>query len=155
MTGVGHDDDRNGDVVQFPVRVRRADLVGLLAATEPGGAGTPSTLEDVGQARDAAVRLIRLRRKREAEFGERFFADPAWDILLDLFVRGLDDRATSVSSACIGACVPSTTALRHLAILAEAGLVKRVVSGTDQRVQHVTLTQKAQAIMVRLLTNRS
>ena len=45
-------------------------------------------------------------------FGEGLFADPAWDIMLDLFAARIEGKDITVSSAGIAACVPPTTALR-------------------------------------------
>jgi len=53
------------------------------------------------------------RRRRNKIFqSEELFGEPAWDILLDLFIAAKERRRVSVTSACIGSAVPSTTALR-------------------------------------------
>jgi hypothetical protein len=54
--------------------------------------------------------VIRARRLRNQFFADELFADPAWDMLLDLFAAGLEKRRVSVSSLCIAAAVPPTTA---------------------------------------------
>jgi len=87
------------------------------------------------------------RRRREKLFGHRLLADPVWDILLDLFVAGADDRRVSVSSACAAARVPPTTALRHLNYMIEGGLLLRVPHPTDARSSLVVLTEEAAKLM--------
>ncbi len=71
------------------------------------------------------------------------FADPAWDILLDLFVADADGRRISVSSACGSAGVPRTTALRWLTMLEEQGLIDRREDAEDARRCFVEITASA------------
>jgi DNA-binding MarR family transcriptional regulator len=113
---------------------------GPAAATKPG-----ATLVEV------ARRLYRLRKRRDAELGSMLFSEPAWDILLDLFISDYDDRQLSVSAVCIGARAPSATALRYLALLQDAALVERVRDVTDGRRSHVKLTALGRRRMTNLL----
>ena len=53
-----------------------------------------------------------------------------------------------VTSACIGAAVPTTTALRWLALLEERGLIVREADPTDARRIFVRLSADAYARMV-------
>jgi hypothetical protein len=53
-------------------------------------------------------------RLRSQHFVPALFADPAWDILLDLAAARIDGRMVAVSSLCIAAAVPATTALRWI-----------------------------------------
>lgn len=89
----------------------------------------------------------RERRRRKKFFPPDLFGEAAWDILLDLFAARLEQRQISVTSACIGADVPATTALRWLGQLEELGFIDRTVSETDQRVTWVQLTDVCGNIM--------
>lgn len=91
--------------------------------------------------------LYALRRFRENLFAKDLFADPSWDILLDLYRARLNNQAISVSSACIGAAAPPTTALRHIRNLEGAGLLKRTPDRFDQRRFYLALTEKAAEAM--------
>ena len=71
-------------------------------------------------------RYAKLRRKRIHYLHADVFADPAWDIMLDLFAASLEGKTVSVSSACIAADVPSTTALRWLSVLERERMIERV-----------------------------
>jgi DNA-binding MarR family transcriptional regulator len=84
--------------------------------------------------------LIRARTMRKAFFPAELFADPAWDMLLDLLYAHLTDRPLYVSSLCIAAGVPTTTALRRLDELVELKLVERLGDPTDKRRTIVRLT---------------
>ncbi len=84
------------------------------------------------------------RRRRSAAFGDYCFdGEPAWDMLLDLVIAGSGDRCLPTSSVCIGSASPPTTALRHLTLLEEAGLVESTRSRKDARVKLIGLTEKA------------
>jgi DNA-binding MarR family transcriptional regulator len=72
-------------------------------------------------------------RQRDAFFGENLFADPAWDMLLELYARHVELERIAVSDLCIAANVPATTALRWIVKLERDGLVTRVADGLDAR----------------------
>ena len=86
--------------------------------------------------------VIRARRMRAQFFADELFADPAWDMLLDLFAAQLERRQVSVSSLCIAAAVPPTTALRWIGTLHEAGLFERQADPSDRRRAYIGLSAK-------------
>jgi hypothetical protein len=92
-----------------------------------------------GEVRD----VIRARRMRAGHFPSELFADPAWDMLLDLFAAWLEHRRVSVSSLCIAAAVPGTTALRWIGTMVDAGLFLRQADPDDGRRAFVSLTDTA------------
>ena len=85
---------------------------------------------------------IRSRRLRAQFFAGELFADPAWDMLLDLFAAELERRRVSVSSLCIAAAVPPTTALRWIGTLHDAGLFERHADPSDRRRAYIALSAK-------------
>lgn len=85
---------------------------------------------------------IRARRLRAQFFEGDLFADPAWDMLLDLFAAHLERRRVSVSSLCIAAAVPPTTALRWIGTLHEYGLFERQADQSDRRRAYIGLSAK-------------
>lgn len=87
---------------------------------------------------------IRARRMRETFLGKTLFEDPAWDMLLDLFAARLERNRVSVSSLCIAAAVPSTTALRWIGRLTEAGLLERHPDPADRRRAFLALSARAE-----------
>lgn len=92
----------------------------------------------------AARRYSKLRRRREQYFQSDIFADPAWDIMIDLFAAGVEGRQVSISSACIAAAVPPTTALRWLSQLERERMIERVSDAKDRRRTFVRLTKAAE-----------
>lgn len=99
-----------------------------------------------------AKRLYELRQVRDAMLGEALFSEPAWDILLDLFISDHEGRQLSVSAVCIGARAPSATALRYLTMLQNADLVVRTRDVRDGRRSHVGLTTLGRRRMITLLS---
>jgi hypothetical protein len=97
-----------------------------------------------------ARKAYALRRKRESFFGNPdLFGEPAWDILLDLYIAAGEGKPVSVSSACIGSAAPATTGLRWLGVLADEGLVVREADAEDHRRVLVRLTPAGQTAMDR------
>ena len=88
-----------------------------------------------------------IRRRRDRHLPGDLFGEPTWDILLDLYVATREDRPVPTTSACIGANVPPTTALRWLRILEARGLVEREEDGRDGRRTFVRLSARGLAAM--------
>lgn len=96
------------------------------------------------------IRAIIARRQRRGDFFEGgLFADPAWDMMLDLTAARVEHRRVSVTSLCIASGVPATTALRWIAQLVEAGLFERVEDEADKRRAFIGLTDRAADAMAR------
>ena len=87
---------------------------------------------DSGRAK-LVRRLIRKRRQRDQHFPSDLFADPAWDMMLDLYAAHYERREISVSSLCIAAAVPATTALRWIKTMVDDGRFVRVADPDDGR----------------------
>ena len=92
---------------------------------------------------EAARALLAARRVRERLFGEGLFADPAWDMLLALFVADEEREPLSVSQLCAASGVPHTTALRWIDSLARAGLIVRAPDARDARRTLISLHGEA------------
>jgi len=93
---------------------------------EKGAARQVSKLE-------AADILLMEGKKRASIFGQDLFGDPAWNMMVDLYASTLRGRTVSVKDLCIASGSPNTTALRHLNLLYEAGLIDRVRDEADNR----------------------
>lgn len=108
--------------------------------------------DEASRNRDQAKRvrrLIRQRRTRERFFPADLFADPAWDMLLDLFAARLEGQVVSVSSLCIASAVPATTALRWIKTLTDAGLFLRKADERDGRRIFIAMSDQAYSAMER------
>ncbi|RPF70855.1 helix-turn-helix domain-containing protein [Aurantiacibacter spongiae] len=93
--------------------------------------------------------IIAQRRARTRFFDEDLFADPAWDMLLDLTAARAEHARVSVTSLCIASGVPPTTALRWIGQMTQAGLFDRVEDDTDRRRAFIRLSDSAADAMAR------
>jgi DNA-binding MarR family transcriptional regulator len=73
-------------------------------------------------------------------------------MLLDLMAARLERIQVSVSSLCIAACVPPTTALRWIKMMTDQGLFERVADPVDGRRIFIRLSDSAAQAMTRLLS---
>jgi hypothetical protein len=133
---------------QLSEEVRRiASALERISAEEIKNEHAPARGGDEGSAKaiDAGTvrAIIRARRLREQFFGPDLFADPAWDILLDLFAARLEQQRVAVSSLCIAAAVPATTALRWIKTLTDTGLLVRAADPQDGRRVYIELAPQA------------
>ncbi len=109
-----------------------------IRALEPAPAG------DVPALSAETVRsVIRARRLRVRYFRDELFADPAWDMLLDLLQAEIAQLRVPVSSLCIAAAVPATTALRWLKTMVSQGIFIRRADPHDGRRVFVELAPDA------------
>ena len=106
-------------------------------STGPAASVRPAETEprsDAPEVPAETVRaVIRARRLRSRYFPEELFADPAWDMLLDLLQAESSNLRVPVSSLCIAAAVPATTALRWLKTMVQEGIFLRRADPHDGR----------------------
>ena len=156
--------DHNYVVVDLPIRLTDTEFAKLNAVAMDRSRATQSRATQsvspfhgpgarVTSALDRAFHLIEVRKRREELLGANLFGEPAWDILLDLFVQRIEGRKTSSTSASIASRAPTTTALRYIAILVNEGLVTKRVGERDLRVQYVELSDKGYRHMLDLLAD--
>jgi len=101
---------------------------------------------------NAARRLWVARRVRDRIFGPDMFPDPAWNILLDLFIAGEEGRNVTIKSACVAGGVPQSTALRYIAHLIETRYAVRTQHPSDARSAYLKLTDRGRGRMAEYLS---
>jgi DNA-binding MarR family transcriptional regulator len=87
--------------------------------------------------------IIKHRHSRGEHFPHELFADPAWDILLDLALAELQQRRVTISSLCTAAQVPATTALRWIKHMTQDGWLVRLDDPLDARRTFISLSREA------------
>lgn len=136
--GSGAGTSGSGPVFDFGQRVETK-------AGEATKADTPPEMPPPALVR----RILRQRQQRGRFFEGDLFADPAWDMLLDLTASQGEGKRVSVTSLCIASGVPPTTALRWISQMVEAGLFVRVCDDSDRRRAFIALSQSTQDAMAR------
>jgi FixJ family two-component response regulator len=84
--------------------------------------------------------LRAVRRVRGQYFSSELFADPNWEMLLDLYDAALAHQDVTISSLGAASGVPLTTALRRMDTLQNHGLIQRAEDKQDRRRIIVKLT---------------
>ena len=124
------------------------DLTGRLAALAAevgirldsagglGGAAVPAN------KRALAADLLHQRAIRADHFPAELFHEPAWDMLLALYVAGEDRQATNIKALVTRTPAPATTAQRWLDHLHRLGLIHRIVDPADRRRVEISLTEQ-------------
>jgi DNA-binding MarR family transcriptional regulator len=100
-----------------------------------------------------AQSILRVRRSRERLLGRAMIGEPAFDLLLCLYVR-TGQQDTSLTSLAKPAGIPYSSAMRWIAYLADKGLVTRSESNTDRRATSVHLTPSGRAVMDEIVALR-
>ncbi|ESZ88990.1 MAG: hypothetical protein Q27BB25_00380 [Blastomonas sp. CACIA14H2] len=108
----------------------------------------PGCVHERGSVCPTAAANARLaaghRNRRRELIGQlSLLANPAWDMLIDLFLHAECGKQVSISALCFGSCLPMSTALRHVRKLCDSGLVTRQVDPLDARRSLVTLSNYA------------
>jgi len=116
-------------------------------STGPNASVTPIEPQPAGNLPPLSAKtvrsVIRARRLRSRFFREDLFADPAWDMLLDLLQAEIEQMRVPVSNLCIAASVPATTAPRWLKTMVSQGLFVRRADPHDGRRVFVELAPEA------------
>lgn len=99
-------------------------------------------------ALDHARRTVHRRQKRERLTGApQLFGDPAWDMLIELFIHHLEGKPVSMSALCLTSGMPVSSALRLMHRLCDKHLLVRVPDIEDGRRHFVELSSD---ILIRL-----
>lgn len=102
--------------------------------------------------RKLASNIYAQRRLRDRIIGERLFGEPAWDMLLALYIFPARGEMLTVSSLSYAAEVPQATGIRWQKILTDQRLIERGPDGVDARKKFLRLTPAGRTMMDRILT---
>lgn len=127
---------------------RECAVISLASAQVPKSqpAVDPFPLSPIGRRAKAEMRA---RIQRGLFFRESLFSDPAWDILLDLFIATTESCRRTISTVGLAGNIPQTTALRWINALEREGLVVRQPDPIDARRVFVDLSCAGLAAMTR------
>lgn len=90
--------------------------------------------DDEDTAVENAKTAMRRRLLRRQLIGSpELFGDPAWEMLVDLFIHQAENKNLSISSLCVTANMPMSSALRLVQKLCDAGILSRIADPIDGR----------------------
>lgn len=137
-----------GDSVKSDQPVRETTAKPRLAAADP--TGQPSVNREADRL-TTVLAWIKGRTNRNQVFGDDLFAEPAWDMLLDLYANYRLNRTVTIGDLCVASRAPMSTALRWLGLLERKNLVSRTADPLDRRRAFITLTDEGRAKMEKTL----
>jgi hypothetical protein len=123
---------------------------------EPGPNGAGDIPPPGGNEQDQLAAIARSefhnRRRRDSLIRYDLFAEPAWDMLLDLYIQYHRGQPVAVDRLCAAAgTTASTTALRWLGLLIEKDLVIRPSQAEGDGIVRVALSELGVGEMERYL----
>lgn len=88
--------------------------------------GSQQTSDDEDLALANARATMRRRLLRQQLLGApELFGDPAWEMLIDLFIHECERKPISVTSLCVTPSIPMSSAIRLCQKLCDANLIRR------------------------------
>ena len=99
-----------------------------------------------------ARHILAARQRRGRVLNPALFSEPAWDMLLELFISYAAGRRVATSSLSTVSNTPQSTGLRWLGVLERNGLTKRSELRHDRRYAMVELTPKGYELMCDVLS---
>lgn len=122
-------------------------LKALLGSVGNHPAGGETLALGSAELAERARKIHASRRRRFKIFGKSMFGEPAWDMLIILYMNEAMGPRLPISRLGDMADTPPTTALRWIEYLEQQGLVRREPHPTDRRSVFVELTEKGRSAM--------
>ena len=125
----------------FPIRVERID---------PIDRQTRKLIEDAERAvamhsadlTEFARLILAGRKQRDLYFDSMLFSNPAWDILLNLYLADGEGRQVDVIESCAASTVPQGVSLRWLGYLKQEEMVVEAPDPARPRHTMIRLTDQ-------------
>lgn len=137
---ISSEDDPSGRAVQLQALV---DTMNRAADEEKR---VLSSTRRVVTRLSVAKLMIAARRARVPFFDATLFGEPAWDIMLCLYIAYREGRGIPIEAAMAASHVPVAAARRWIDVLVHKGLIEPIVTAEDPA-QVLYLTDSAVAAM--------
>jgi hypothetical protein len=105
-------------------------------------------------ALDHARSLFRQRRARDAHFSVGMFGEPAWDLLLTLYIARCEGHALSVPALSRGLNMPLTDASEWICTLEASRLIQKGKSGAADEVPLIRISDAGFHTLTTMLLER-
>lgn len=144
----GHEDVSVFALSPEETALARSILEKLVGSSKGADSSTRTARKEQG-AVELARSLHSARKRRTEHFGAALFGEPAWDMLLILFIYGnRDGERLSVSRLAEYGEAPLTTAIRWLDYLESQRMIVREQCSADRRKYFVELSDRGRTLMV-------
>ena len=120
-------------------------------ADTTGGTGEAQAVATPLNGRELAKQLLAQRQARFDHFPAELFHEPAWDMLLALFVAHEERRTMNVKTLVGSAHAPVTTSHRWIDHLHKLKLIDRVIDPIDRRRMEISLSDSGYAAITAYL----
>jgi hypothetical protein len=135
------------DDLQVNIHALMQRVAELEARAAEGRRAAPSLGFSDDKLAAIATSIYRTRQNRLHYFDPTLFAEPAWDMLLDLFINKVRGARVSTTSLCIAAAAPQATGIRWIGLLEEQGLLRRYRAPDDARLMLIEITPRCYQLM--------
>lgn len=116
-------------------------------------AAAPAPTSEQSSKRLALARAMRRARVRRADHvSKAMLGEPAWDMLLVLYINDREGPRLSVGKLATLSGAPMTTALRWLDYLAKERFITRQPHPNDRRSEIIELTDRARSVLEQYLS---
>lgn len=141
MSSLANPTSADDNLVLSPTDAR--ELARLLRLLE--GAQTDSPDRGPSELKRQARAVISERHRRARFFGRAMLGEPAWDMLLQLYVS--DHGRLAIRDLVLMTEEPKTTALRWISYLEKKGLVERRPDPMDRRLIVIELLDRGRQLL--------
>jgi DNA-binding MarR family transcriptional regulator len=131
------------------VRLEASDVEALTRILGSLAVAKEWAAEPGNTERQFAQILFNARKARARMFPASMFSEPAWDMLLALFIA---DEVPAAADLARWIDAPLTTAMRWLGYLEDHKLISRESSPADKRAHRIRLTDRARCNMQQLFS---
>lgn len=127
----------------------RADRI-IASGRPSGGAPAINPLTPVDLVARARQQLA-MRKARRRHFPPDLFHEPAWEMLVALFIIYQTERSMNVKALVACSDAPATTSQRWIDHLHKSGLIDRVTDTLDRRRIDISLSDQGYDAMARYM----
>lgn len=124
-----------------------ARLLGLIASRHEGRPVNQTSTLDAEVLLLRAKKQLRDRQLRRQFFSRAIFGEPAWDVLIVLYISEFSGRQLTVGRLVDWIEAPLSTTQRWIAYLEKERLVAKESHPADKRMAYVRLLDKGRAIL--------
>lgn len=153
-----NDEERPPDGVQFTDRdlqdaARLLEMIASLTKHDKGQAVRRAKPEEPAGMTDPEALVAKARRHlRDRELRKQFlsratFGEPAWEMLLVLYIQQFSDKRLTIGRLADLVDTPLSTAQRWIAYLQKERLIDKEGHPADRRMAYVTLLDKGRAVL--------